>query len=401
MQSTDDRVRALSGGVNQSGVRNYNERLLLSMLQRHGGMPGSDLARRAGLSPQTVSVILRKLEKDGYLERGDPVRGRVGKPSVPMKLAKDGAFSVGLKIGRRSADIVLMDFCGTVREQIQITYRYPMPQEILTFLDAGLAEITGRMSARDVARISGVGVAVPFEMWKWSDALGAPAEEFSRWKEFDFAAQIGRFTDLPIYLENDATAACRAEHVFGRGKEFSDYAYFFIGSFIGGGVVLNHSVYVGNHDNAGAFGSLRTVDERGAEKQLIDTASLYLLESAISKAGHDPKGLWIYPQDWSGFAPQLDPWIEAAAAQLARAAMNVCSVIDFEAILIDGAFPADVRARLVQRTRARMASADTRGLVAPSIEEASVGGYARALGAACGPVFAQYFLNVNAGLSLT
>ena len=44
-------VRDLRGGANQSGVRAHNERLLLSMLQRHGAMPGADLARALVLGP--------------------------------------------------------------------------------------------------------------------------------------------------------------------------------------------------------------------------------------------------------------------------------------------------------------------------------------------------------------
>ena len=127
-------VRSLSAGVNQQGVREHNERLILSMIQRHGTMPASDIARRAGLSPQTVSVILRGLETEGFVERGDPVRGKVGKPSIPMALAPEGAYSVGLKVGRRSADLVLTDFNGQPRQQMQFTYRYPMPQAILGFL---------------------------------------------------------------------------------------------------------------------------------------------------------------------------------------------------------------------------------------------------------------------------
>ena len=133
-------VRALSAGVNQSGVRNHNERLLLTILQRHGPLPGTDLARIAGLSPQTVSVILRKLENDGLLERGSPVRGKVGKPSVPMGLAADGVMSLGLKIGRRSADLLLIDFHGTIRQQLQITYAYPLPRTVFMFLADGIAK---------------------------------------------------------------------------------------------------------------------------------------------------------------------------------------------------------------------------------------------------------------------
>ncbi|HCQ65487.1 MAG TPA: sugar kinase, partial [Rhodobacteraceae bacterium] len=115
------RASRLVGGVNQSGVRDHNERLILSVLQRSGALPGAEVARRIGLSPQTVSIILRKLEKDGILRRGDPIRGKVGKPSIPMELDPDGVFGVGMKIGRRSADLVLLDFTGKVRNQIHTT----------------------------------------------------------------------------------------------------------------------------------------------------------------------------------------------------------------------------------------------------------------------------------------
>ena len=64
------------------------------------------------------------LEKDSLLTRGEPVRGRVGQPSIPMALNPDAVYSVGLKIGRRSADLVLMDFVGGVRCRLRETYAY-------------------------------------------------------------------------------------------------------------------------------------------------------------------------------------------------------------------------------------------------------------------------------------
>ena len=35
----------LSRGTNQSGVRLYNERLVLSLVRRHGSLPKADIAR--------------------------------------------------------------------------------------------------------------------------------------------------------------------------------------------------------------------------------------------------------------------------------------------------------------------------------------------------------------------
>ena len=62
------------------------------------------------------------------------MRGRVGQPTIPMSLDPDGAYSLGLKIGRRSCDLVLVDFRGTVRQHAHRTFAYPTPEMILEFV---------------------------------------------------------------------------------------------------------------------------------------------------------------------------------------------------------------------------------------------------------------------------
>ena len=84
--------------------------------------------------------------------------------------------------------------------------------------------------------------------------------------------------------------------------------------------------------------------------------------------------------------------------QLAQAAVTVCAVLDFEAILIDGAFPADVKHRLVEQVARHLATLDTRGIIRPNVVGGTVGANARALGAASTPVFAQCFLDTNTAL---
>ncbi|WP_319528852.1 ROK family transcriptional regulator [uncultured Cohaesibacter sp.] len=397
----NEKVISLRSGFNQSGVRDYNERLILSMIQRHGAMPGIELSRYVGLSTQTVSVILRKLERDGLLMRGKPIRGRVGKPSIPMALCPDGVFSFGLKIGRRSADLLLLDFAGAVRQQANITYDYPLPDQIFSFLDEAMTAILDTLDPLMRKRVCGIGIGAPFELWRWHGLAGAPAEKFRLWKDINFAKEVARFSNLPVFALNDATAACQAEHLYGDDKSFEDYAYFFIGSFIGGGVVINNTVFEGHQGNAGALGSMRSTGPLGESRQLIDVASIHLLEARLVEAGLDPLLLWQEPQDWEAISRYVDPWLGQTAQELAKAALSVCSVIDFEAIIIDGAFPAAVREELVNRVRRYLVNQDTRGLIVPRIEAGSVGSNARAIGAASNPIFRQLLLNTNSGLSAT
>jgi predicted NBD/HSP70 family sugar kinase len=393
-------VRSLSTGLSQKGVRNHNERLLLSLLQRHGQMPGSDLAKHSGLSAPTIGAILKRLENDGLLLRGDPVRGKVGKPSVPMMLSPDGVLSFGLKLGRRSADLLLMDFTGQVRQHRHLSYANPVPGDVFAFLRDSIADITAALSPQEATRICGLGVAAPFELWNMHDLTGRDADSYTLWKEIRIPDEIARFSALPVLLVNDSTAACQAEQVFGRGKEFRDYAYFFVGAYVGGGVVLNHSVYEGGQGNAGALGSLRSIGPHGESKQLVDMASIHLLEARLREVDLDPSLIWSKPQDWTAIARYVDPWLGQTAQELARASLSTCSVIDFEAILIDGAFPPEIRDQLVERVRRYIVTQDTRGLIPPAIHAGHVGGNARAIGAASAPIFSQYLLNTNAGFAV-
>ena len=388
-------IRSVGSGVNQRGLRAHNERLILSVLQRHGAMSGREMALKTALLAQKISVILHKLESDNFLCRGKTTKSKVGKPSVPMRLNPDAVFSAGFKVGRRSAELILMDFCGTIRSQMRTEYDYPLPDMIFDFLQNGLEALKGYLSPELRDRVCGLGIAAPFEIWKWGAVTGAEVERFLSWKDIRFEIEVAKFSQLPIYAVNDATGACWAEHVYGRGKEFRDYAYFFISAFIGGGVVLNHSVFEGYRGNAGALGSLRARNRHGDSCQLVDVASIHVLAARLTQHGLDARQLWHLPRDWSAFAAYVEPWIAETASEVAKASLSACAVIDFEAVVIDGAFPEDVKAKLVAQVRVMLAKQDARGLILPQIIQGTIGDNAQAIGAACGPIYALFLLNTN------
>ena len=205
-------------------------------------------------------------------------------------------------------------------------------------------------------------------------------------------------TGLPVRMVNDATAACRAEHIFGIGREYRDYVYFFIGAFIGGGIVLDHAVFEGNQRNAGAFGSLMVPAQDGRARPLIDLASIRSLERRLEAEQLDARQLWETPQDWSTFEAHVAPWVEETAHALAAASVAASAVIDFEAVVIDGGMPESTRQRLVRRTAEVLPDFDTRGLISPTVAEGQIGGNARGIGAAVGPIINQYLLDRPAAL---
>ncbi|NCW04898.1 MAG: ROK family transcriptional regulator, partial [Rhodobacteraceae bacterium] len=190
-------------GTNQSGVRERNERLVLSILRREGPLPKAEIARRTGLSAQTASVIMRALESDGLISKGEKVRGRVGQPSVPMSLAPEGAYFFGLSVGRRSVELILTNFVGQEIEHRRESYAYPLPSAVLDFVQSASDEILQDLEPAQVDRISGMGIAIPFFLWDWAVTIGADPQKMDQWKNFDLRNELSKLFEFPIYLGND------------------------------------------------------------------------------------------------------------------------------------------------------------------------------------------------------
>lgn len=383
-------------GSNQSGMRDHNERLVLSLVRQQGGLAKSDIARKTGLSAQTVSVIMRQLEQDGLLLRGAPQRGRIGQPSVPMYLNADGAFFLGLKIGRRSADLMLVDFCGQVRGIERQVYRYPTPDAVVAFVAGALPKLTGVLAPQLRARISGLGVAMPFQLWNWVQFIGAPQSEMDAWRARDIQAELAAVCAMPVYVQNDATSACGAELVFGTGERPRDFLYFYFGYFIGGGLVLNGQLMLGRSGNAAGVGPMPVPGADGQIQRLIACASMSHLADAMEAAGEPSGHLWEQHLEWRVSPAVLSAWMDEAAQGIAWAALSAATLLEIEAVMIDGWMPKTVRAELTRRTQIALAALDLSGITPPIVREGSVGAEARSLGAAAIPLSQRYLIDQNA-----
>jgi predicted NBD/HSP70 family sugar kinase len=327
------------------------------------------------------------------------VRGKVGQPSVPIALNPEGAFFLGLKIGRRSTELALVDFEGKVVSRCHATYRYPTPAGVLRFALDGISRLVGPLGPDRSERLAGIGIAMPFQIWEWARVIGLSSDAMAEWRATDIRAAVEAICPYPVYLQNDASSACGAELVFGTGDRPSEFLYFYVGYFIGGGVVLRDSLFTGRSGNAGALGSMPVPASDGRVVQLIELASLSALESMMRARGQDAQSLWEAPRGWIVDEDLVDAWVVTAADGLAHAIGAASSVIDFEATLIDGWMPAAIRDRLVAETATRLARLNLAGLVPPAVRAGTVGPDARVIGAASLPLSERFVVNFAGTIS--
>jgi len=386
-------------GSNHTGMRQFNERTVLRAIRHEGAIPKADLARLTQLSSQTVSIIVNRLLDDGLLIKQERIRGKIGQPSVPLAINPDGAYSIGLQVGRRSLEVVVTDFMGQMRHQWQHTYPYPSPAEVLPKIKEGLKLMQKRMGTDAWKRTVGIGLSAPLAMHQWGDLMGKKAQKaMVDWESIDLVNEVQAMSALPVEFAKDTTAACVAELVQGLGRDVPNFLYVYVGTFVGGGLVMDGHIVNGPRGNAGAIGSipiglppLGTRANTNTPAQLLQLASGWQLEQALMAAGHDP--LLVQQDDIMSpaYSALTQAWLSQAAKALAMSATSATALLDLDAIIMDGSLNPKLLQALMAQTQASLAQFSFDGIREPQILAGRVGSHARALGGALLPLHAQFF----------
>lgn len=385
-------------GSNSVQVRRYNERVVLESLQRLGRASKAELARSANLTPQAVAAIVDHLASVGLVEHQGKRSGHIGQPSTLYALAPNGAFSIGLHIGRRAFESVLVDFMGQILQTGTVDYEYPEPLAVTALATEAIHKLRASLTSAQRERIVGVGLAIPYFLGEWAGELGIPQSITEAWETYDLSGSLTRDIALPLFVENDASSAATAELVYGHGRDTRDFIYLFISTFIGGGIVIDGKLETGPNGNTGAFGPYpvgpsllsSAPPPNGPFELLLRRASVYVLTNHLRTNDVPIRRALELEALGDRAEPFLTEWIDDCADALAQAIIGAVAVIDVEAVVVDGILPASILKRTVQAISDRFDAIVPKGLVAPAISAGRVGPRAAATGAAILPLYAMF-----------
>ena len=367
--------------------RPENERLILSLVRQAGSLSKADIARATGLSAQSATNIVNRLQTTGLLRAGDSVRGKVGQPSVPYTIDPEGAFSIGIKVGRQSAEIAVMGFDYQIRSYQRISYDYPVFNEVRQQIIGATKQMIAALPQKHAHRLLGIGLAIPDALESWECTIGAPTGSMADWASSDLRADLAAAFGLPVLRMNDASAACLAALKLGRATTARAFLYLYVGTFAGGGLAIDGRVYEGLSGNAGALGSMPMRVLRGGEtgQQLIGAASLHDLEESATQAGVNPQEFYAEAPPCASAQACFTAWMNRAAPALAFTFVAGQAILDLDTMVLDASLSDRMRAQLVQAVRAALPGHDTRGLKPFDIVAGDIGVRARSLGSALLP----------------
>lgn len=384
---------ALSG-TNLKFAHQYNQRVILETVRLRGPLSRVEISNHTALSTQTVSNIVEQLLDRGVLLVGERRSGRRGQPAVEIDLNPRGGYAVGLHLDRDHMTGVLLDLSGKELQTIHQEWDFPTPQEALPVL-AGAVTTLYREQGIAPGEIWGVGLALPGPLDVAAGSMAAPPN-FPGWDRAPIRDLLSREVGLPVTLETDATAAAVGERWFGHGRDMRDFFYIFFGVGVGGGMILEGKPYRGAFNTAAMFGHV-PVDPnggrcvcggRGCLELYISLASLY--ETVSPKHGVQ-ESAGVVLQCFDNRDPRLMAWLDQAADRLTPALVTLENLLNLEAIVFGGRFPARILDDLLARVSERLPDVQMRALAHhPRLLRTRADDRAAALGAATLPLFEAF-----------
>ena len=385
-------------GKNATFIRKHNELAVLEILRKQGKASRTQLAEKLYLTPQALAFITRNLLHNNLIkEDGRRHNNLVGKPPTIYSLNAEGALSIGINIGRTHLDILLINFCGTVYKRKRYEYPYPEVKKVADIIEKEIDVLYTGLNAGQRKKLMGIGISLPFYLYLWEEELQVPADILSQWKDIDISQRIKIKKEIPLFFENDASSAAIAEIFFGKGQEIDSFLYLYIGSFVGGGVISEGRYLSGYNNNAGALGALLVppspLQDKKTPVQLLTRASLNQLRKYLRAQG-------IHFDNFSQLFSELSPtgktrqhimkWADDVGESLAYATLNSTCVMDFQAVIIDGALPEFWIAYITRQAEKEYKELESKGVIKPLFLAGNLGIDARALGSAILPIYHRF-----------
>ena len=240
-------------------VRDTNETHFLHLIRDRQPVSRTDLVKETGLRPGTVSVVVNRLIKAGFVYEAEEAPSSGGRRAVYLQVNAEKAYAVAIGIGVHQSIYMVSDFNGRVLSQHTVRTEGDA-ERFLTHLSKEIASHLKCHYAK--ARFWAVGVSVPGLLDR-ADGTVVFSPNL-QWDNVPVRRLLEKELRLPVFVENDANVAALSELWYGPLGVSSAHSLLFvlIVEGIGTGFILNGDLHIGTRVGSGGFGHI-PLDPKG------------------------------------------------------------------------------------------------------------------------------------------
>lgn len=261
----------------------------------------------------------------------------------------------GVDLGGTSAKLVLGDASGRIMTEAAFpTMNDGAPDKVLPAIVDTARQM---MKTEGVARLTGLGMGVPGLVDVDSGTTRFLPNLPTHWRDIEVGLQLEQQLECDVRVMNDARAATLGELRFGFGRQSprASFAFFTIGTGIGGGLVIDGELRLGEFGAAGELGHQTILPDgpmcgcgnRGCLEALASGPSIAAEGMRLMRMGLAPTLAKIVENDLDRVTPETmndasaeDPLVakalRRAATYLGIAVANVITIVHPEAVILGG-----------------------------------------------------------------
>ncbi len=313
-----------------ASLREANNQRIVEAVKLYGGLTQVELATVTGLSPATVSNIVKQLTADDVLATTATTRS--GRRAQLVTLTRSSGLAAGVHIGRRTLSVLISDASSEVRA----VKRKPLPPEhrFDTTLDETallVADLAGEVGG-SLDDVVAVGIALPTRYER--GPLGGQGP-LPGWHDLDVVAVMNRRLSRPIVLVSEVEAAATAEARFGGLRGAHRGLHVRVGETTDCCVVID-----GQPQGPGALGHVQITPSgpichcgaRGCLNTVVSAEAL----GALVRVSHGVMGLRAIVQAAVDGDPGCRQIIADAGAHIGTAMADLCTVLDLDKVTVGG-----------------------------------------------------------------
>jgi predicted NBD/HSP70 family sugar kinase len=228
-------------------ARGINRDIVLELIRAKQPLSRAELSRLSGLQRSTISQIVEQLIGEKWVREGPVASSPRGRRPTLLGL-NENLVAIAVDVHPKQATVATVDLNGRLlnRSTVPITTD---PESSTKLITNCIARTRGDLSR---GSIEGVGISLPGRVDPATQRLiFAPNLQ---WPDFDLKHAMETATELPVKMENAATACLLAEITFRRLDGVRDIVLVTVSEGVGTGIFANGCLVSGHRGMAGEFG---------------------------------------------------------------------------------------------------------------------------------------------------
>ncbi|MFH0992666.1 MAG: ROK family transcriptional regulator [bacterium] len=231
-----------------------HEYRILRLVRDSNIISRTEIAHRCGLSKPTVSDIINRFLKAGFLESigesASTIKG--GRKRELLQFNPEAGFVIGIDLRMRECHLAVTDLNANIMEKRSLSHTPgTAPATVIKNLFRSLDTLL--RTKRYAKKCVGIGIGLPGLLDRETGALKV-ADTLAGWTGINLKKDLAERYGYPVYIENDVKVRTLGEYLFGVGKDVWNQVFLWIGDGIGSGIIIDGKLHHGITNSAGEIG---------------------------------------------------------------------------------------------------------------------------------------------------